>query len=231
LTSHPEFGHDTKATEVADAFPSQIKDRIVAITGISRGGLGGATALAIARQSPALLILIFRTQSKLDEVISDIKSINSTVPVKAVVVDLAWQASVRKAAEEIKSLASHIDLLINNAGLHLNKRSHSPEGIETQLAANHVGPFLLTNLLTDQLLAAAKRSPPGATRVVNVSSVVHRSSPFRFHDHNSEGWPVPADEVGTVYLYPKFLKKPVDGYVGVQTYSHTKTANILFTVC
>lgn len=199
------------------------------VTGVSRGGIGGGAVLAFARQSPSLLILVSRTQSKLDEVTADIKAINPAVSVKSVVVDLASQASVRKGAEEIKSSTSRIDLFINNAGMNVRKRAYSPEGIESQLATNHIGPFLLTNLLRDQLLAAAKDSAPGATRIVNVSSAGHRSSPFRFHDYNNEGWPIPADEAGNAHLFPDAIKQPFDGYCGLLAYCHTKTANVLFS--
>ncbi|KAH7045278.1 hypothetical protein B0J12DRAFT_603545 [Macrophomina phaseolina] len=224
------FGHSTKASEVANVFADRIKGRIIAITGVSRSGLGGAAARALADHDPELLILVSRTQSKLDEVIADIKAVKPHVNVKSVLVDLISQVSVRKAAEEIKALAPRLDILINNAGLTVFERKYSPEGVETQLAANHLGPFLLTNLLKDRLLAAAKNSLPGATRIINVASETHRACPFRFHDYNSEGKPIPPEEVGSVHLWPSAFQRIEDGYMGFQTYSHTKTANILFTV-
>ncbi|KAH7026788.1 hypothetical protein B0J12DRAFT_704891 [Macrophomina phaseolina] len=204
----------------------------VAITGVARGGIGGVTAVALAKGDPELLILVSRTQAKLDEIISDIKAIKANANVKSVLVDLTSQASVRKAAEEIKAIATRLDLLINNAGFAVYKRQYSPEGIESQLAGNHIGPFLLTNLLRDRLVAAAQASSTlGATRVVSVASEVHRASPFRFHDYNNEGWPIPAEEAGTLYAWPPFYIKPgPDGYSGAQAYGHSKTANILFTV-
>ncbi|GME32080.1 Short-chain dehydrogenase/reductase SDR [Neofusicoccum parvum] len=230
MTSHPEFGHDTKATEVADAFSRQIKDRIVAITGISRGGIGGATALAFAKHDPALLILISRTQSKLDEIAADINMMKPKIKVKCVLVDLVSQASVRHAADEVRSLTTRIDILINNAGLTSFKRKWSPERIDVQLAGNHIGPFLLTNLLMDRILAAASASPPGSTRVINVSSGAHRMAPFRFHDYNLEGKPVPPEEEDKLAGWPEELRTPVDGYVSFHAYCQSKTASVLFTV-
>lgn len=248
MTSHSEFGHNTTAAEVADAFDGQIKGRIgtplllqlqstktdflvpVAITGVSKGGLGGAAALEFAKHDPELLILVSRTQSKLEQIIADIKAIKPNANVKFVLVDLLSQASVRRAAEEINALAPRLDILVNNAALTVYKRQYSPEGIEAQLAANHIGPFLLTNLLKDRLVAAAKHSPAGATRVVNVSSEGHRASPFRFHDYNCEGKPVPPDEADTLQHWPEIFRQPAaDGYLGFQAYSQSKTANILFT--
>ncbi|KAB2572650.1 Retinol dehydrogenase 12 [Lasiodiplodia theobromae] len=236
MASHAEFGHDTKATEVADAFPSQIKGRVVLITGVSRGGIGGAAALAFARHSPSLLILVSRTQSKIDEVVSDIRAIDPSVSVKTVLVDLTSQASVRAAAEKIQALTPRIDLLVNNAGMYVSKRGYSPEGIERQLAANHVGPFLLTNLLRPQLLAAAKDAPAGATRIVNVSSEGHRMQPFRFSDYNGEKVnqeELPEEERINPAMkdhLPPFILEPEEGYVAFMAYGQSKTANVLFTV-
>ncbi|KAL1649125.1 hypothetical protein SLS58_001697 [Diplodia intermedia] len=234
MTSHPEFGHDTKASDVADTFANQINGRVVVITGVSRGGLGGGAALAIARHNPSLLILVSRTQSKLDDIMGDMKAANPSIgpALKTVLVDLTSQATVRRAAGEIQALTPRIDLLINNAGFFLKKRSFSPEGIENQLAGNHIGHFLLTNLLKDQLVAAAKDAAPGATRVVNVSSEGHRSQPFRFHDYNIEGKPVPPEEATppAMEFIPKSLLAPTDGYIGFVAYGQSKTANVLFSV-
>ncbi|KAL1613819.1 hypothetical protein SLS56_012231 [Neofusicoccum ribis] len=202
----------------------------LAITGISRGGIGGATALAFAKHDPALLILISRTQSKLDEIAADINMMKPKMKVKCVLVDLVSQASVRHAADEVRSLTTRIDILINNAGLTSFRRKWSPERIDVQLAGNHIGPFLLTNLLMDRILAAAIASPPGSTRVINVSSGAHRLAPFRFHDYNLEGKPVPPEEEDKLAGWPEALRKPVDGYVSFHAYCQSKTASILFTV-
>ncbi|GME48495.1 Short-chain dehydrogenase/reductase SDR [Neofusicoccum parvum] len=179
-----------------------------------------------------LLILVSRTQSRIDEVITSITSIKPNANVKSVLVDLVSQASVRQAADEIKALTPRIDVLINNAGFTVYKRQTSPEGIESQLAGNHIGPFLLTNLLLDHLVAGAEASQqPGMTRIINLSSIGHRFSPFRFHDYNTEGKPVPPEEQSDrLSAFPPVLSKPVDGYVGFQAYNQSKTANVLFTV-
>ncbi|EOD52624.1 putative retinol dehydrogenase protein [Neofusicoccum parvum UCRNP2] len=171
-------------------------------------------------------------QKRIDEVITSITSIKPNANVKSVLVDLVSQASVRQAADEIKALTPHIDVLINNAGFTVYKRQTSPEGIESQLAGNHIGPFLLTNLLLDHLVAGAEASQqPGMTRIINLSSIGHRFSPFRFHDYNTEGKPVPPEEQSDrLSAFPPVLSKPVDGYVGFQAYNQSKTANVLFTV-
>jgi NAD(P)-dependent dehydrogenase (short-subunit alcohol dehydrogenase family) len=82
-------------------------------------------------------------------------------------VDLADLGSVRKAAAQAGSLGP-IDVLVNNAGVMAPPYSRTVDGLESQLATNHFGPFLLTGLLLPQLVAS------NAARVVTVSSQMHR---------------------------------------------------------
>ena len=94
--------------------------------------------------------------------------------------DLASQASVRAAAATINSLVTKIDILINNGAIMACPYAKSIDGIEMQFATNHVGHFLLTNLLIGKLLKAE------GPRVINVSSVAHVSGSIRFEDVNFE---------------------------------------------
>lgn len=145
-------------------------------------------------------------------------------------VDLGLQSSVRDAARAISSLTSTLDLLINNAGVVVTTRQTTPDGIERQFATNHLGPFLLTNLLLPLLLKAAETKPAGATRVVSLSSAGHRLSPIRFSDVNFTGkTQVPPEEDHVKPLAGAFAKTTEDGYNGIVTYAQSKTANILFT--
>jgi NAD(P)-dependent dehydrogenase (short-subunit alcohol dehydrogenase family) len=107
---------------------------------------------------------------------------NSTIEVTFVEIDLADNSSVRKAAAKIKATTNKIDKLINNAGIMgVETFSTSKDGIETQFATNHVGHFLLTNLLMGELVAAAK----GAT-IVNLSSKGHELAEVNLEDPNFE---------------------------------------------
>lgn len=148
---------------------------------------------------------------------------------QSVILDLMSQDSVRKASVEIAKLAPHIDILINNAGFMTPKRQLTTEGIEAQFGANHIGHFLFTNLLMPQLLSAAKSNGPGATRVVNLTSLGHRLSPIRFHDYNFEGKEIPQEEQHPP-LPPMFAKGAQGAYNGYVSYGQAKTANILFSV-
>ncbi|KAF9630440.1 Short-chain dehydrogenase/reductase SDR [Lasiodiplodia theobromae] len=240
MTSHPDWGIRTKATDAARAFSSQIKDRYILITGVSRTSIGEALALAIAAQGPALLILASRTRSRLDEVAAEIRSIRPATAVMTVQVDLLSQDSVRRAAAQISAAVPRLDVLVNNAGMVTQTRRTSPDGVEAQFATNHLGPFLLTNLLAPKLLAAAGvvaaaadgHGSVASARVVNVSSLGLRLSPVRFHDYNVEGKEVPPEERGPPDdKVPKgFIAASEDGYRGFVAYGQSKTANVLFAV-
>ena len=93
-------------------------------------------------------------------------------------------------------------MLVNNAGLVLSARTETKDGFESTFAINHLGPFLLTRLLTDRLVASAP------ARVVNVASTAHRSARrgMGFDDLQSR-----------------------QRYRGMQVYGRSKLANILFT--
>ena len=81
--------------------------------------------------------------------------------------DLASFESIRAFVARFKSQYKRLDILVNNAGLSMEKLTFTTDQIETTFGVNHLGPFLLTNLLLDLL-----NSTPHS-RIVNVSSVVH----------------------------------------------------------
>ncbi|MCJ1396869.1 hypothetical protein MMC11_000059 [Xylographa trunciseda] len=229
MTSHPNFDRTTTSTEVARVFSGQIKGKNVVITGVSPKSLGEAMALSIASQNPLHLILASRTKKNLDVVISKIQESFPLVSVKAILVDLSSQESVKQAAVQINSLVNQIDVLINNAGLMVPERQVTKDGIELQLATNHIGPFLLTNLLMPKLVAAARGSPANSTRVINVTSSLHSISPFRLHDPNFEGKDLPLAERPPPGLPPSLYNEG-DVYPGFIAYAQCKTANILMSV-
>ncbi|KAK5675008.1 hypothetical protein LTS10_012420 [Elasticomyces elasticus] len=227
------WGQETTGTEVAEAFDSNIRGRTVLITGISPKSLGESTALAIARHGPAKLILASRTMSKLQQVSDKIAELESIIQPELVVIDLSSQTSIREAAKRINALTSHLDVLINNAAVVTSERKESAEGIELQFATNHLGPWLLTSLLTPLLIAGAKSTGhPGTTRIVNVSSLGYRLSPVRFSDYNFEGKPVPPEEQPSSSIPSHMQPDPAAGrpYYVFTAYGQSKTANILHAV-
>lgn len=133
---------------------------------------------------------------------------------------------MRSAAAHIISTIGDrsLDVLFDNAGINVSKRELSGEGTELQFATNHIGPFLLTNLLLPLL------SRSGDGRVVITSSEAHRISPVRFSDYNLEaGKLVPRNEEPRREL-PEGMLRGDGEYDGAVAYGQSKTANVLFAV-
>lgn len=203
---------------------------IVLITGAGLKGIGGATAEAFASQMPATLIVSGRSKAKLQDMVSALNKAYPNVHVKSLVMDLSSQASVRAAAKEVRAYPENIDILINNAGVALADKRLSEDGIELQLATNHVGPFLFTNLIIEKLLAAAKANPKGSTRIINLTSLGYIFSPIRFSDYNFEKIEVPEEEQPNREAITQFglpLGEPPFG--SWEAYGQSKTAAILFS--
>ena len=127
----------------------------VLITGPSLGGIGAEAALSIADGEPMQLILAGRSEAKIKPVIDQIKAINPKVDVLFVPLDLSDNTSVRRAAEVINNNIEVLDVLINNAGvMAIKDYTKSVDGYEMHFASNHLGHFLLTNLLMSKIVAA-----------------------------------------------------------------------------
>jgi NAD(P)-dependent dehydrogenase (short-subunit alcohol dehydrogenase family) len=158
----------------------------VLITGVSPNSIGEGLALALAAHQPGMLILASRTLSKIRVISRTIHASHPSVNVQEVVVDLSSLTSVREAADCCKRIlekeGKRLDVLFNNAGINLSERRLTEGGVEMQFATNHLGPFLLTNLLLP-FMSTGK----GGTRVVNTSSETHRISPVRFSDVSPVG--------------------------------------------
>jgi NAD(P)-dependent dehydrogenase (short-subunit alcohol dehydrogenase family) len=176
-----------------------MRGRTCLVTGANRG-LGKETALGLARRG-ANVVLLGRDPSRLVEAGDDIKRASGGSEISHVVVDLGSLKSVRAAADEIARRFRAIDVLVNNAGVNLKRRVISPDGYEMTLAVNHLGPFLLTNLLLPLLRAGAP------SRIVNVTSWFERLGRIDFEDINAE------------------RKR----YNALRAYYQSKLANALFT--
>ncbi|KAF8891617.1 hypothetical protein CPB84DRAFT_1683279 [Gymnopilus junonius] len=201
----PPYDTNTTAQELVNDYASIIKGKVILTTGVSPGSLGAAFVEYIAKAQPALLILAGRDPTKTDKTASAITSSNPGVKTRFLKVDLSSFQSVRDAAAELNSWSDvpFIDVLVNNAGIMAVPYGLSVDGFERQLASNHLGHFLFTNLIIDKILAS--KTP----RIVNISSSTHRFSPFRFKDYNFDG--------GKTY-------HPWRGY------GQSKTANMLMAI-
>lgn len=164
--------------------------------------MGAGSALALATAGPHQLILLGRSESKVNPVMDEIATIDSSILTKFVQIELDSQESVRDAAKIINSTVTHVDYLLNVAGIMATDTYQtSKEGIELQLAVNHIGHFLLTNLIAAKL--------DRGSRIISVSSVGHYVGPVRFDDYNFKNGKV----------YDKW-----------QAYGQAKSANVLFAV-
>lgn len=144
--------------------------KTVLITG-GNSGIGKATAKQLAQQSWNVIIAA-RSSDKAQQAIQDIKKDVPNAAITHLQVDLSNLDSVRQLADKVKSQYASLDVLINNAGGLWKERSETPIGIEYSFAANHLGHFLLTNLLLEPLRNAK------AARIINVSSEMHRLAKF-----------------------------------------------------
>jgi NAD(P)-dependent dehydrogenase (short-subunit alcohol dehydrogenase family) len=178
--------------------PSQT-GKLAVITGAT-GGLGYETALELARAG-AEVLLTGRNEQKGSVAVERIQRAEPSAKVRFEMLDLASLASVHEFATRMIANGRPLDLLVNNAGvMDLPDRRLTEDGFEMQFGTNHLGHFALTGLLLP-LLRAAK-----TPRVVNVSSVAHRSGKIDFGNLQGER---------------KYKSWPA--------YQQTKLANLLFT--
>jgi NAD(P)-dependent dehydrogenase (short-subunit alcohol dehydrogenase family) len=140
--------------------------KVVLITG-GTSGIGKAAATALAGMG-ATVVITGRNEERGKRALQEIREESGNDGVELILADLTVQDEVRRLAEELRERHNQLEVLVNNAGLVLSERTETPDGIETQLAINHLAPFLLTNLLLDLL----KESAP--SRIVTVSSDAHR---------------------------------------------------------
>lgn len=172
--------------------------RVCVVTGAT-AGMGQAAAMELAR-SGASVVLVARSRQRAERTRVEVARAAGHERLGVVLADLSVQAQVRAAAAEIMDRWPAVHVLINNAAVYTRRYQETVDGIEMQLAVNHLAPFLLTSLLLDRLRAGA----PG--RVVTVSSGAHRFAAPRWDD-------------------PGMRR----GYNGLRQYSNTKLYNVLFT--
>ncbi|KAF2230785.1 NAD(P)-binding protein [Viridothelium virens] len=177
LTSNyslPQFDWASTGSEVVDVFKDRVKNRIVVITGPASGSIGGSTVFSLASAFPSIIVLVSRSLS-VGPVIDAIRfRYGENAPIiHFVSCDLSSQPSVREAAANISRLVPRIDILINNAATPPGPYQESGEGIELQFATNHVGHFLLTNLLMPRILNGPRAVDSPKPRIVTVSSSAH----------------------------------------------------------
>ena len=177
---------------------SDLKGKTVLITGAT-AGIGYETALGVAKLG-AHVVLVGRNPEKTKRVCDELKAATGNQQIDFLLADLSLLADVRKVAAEFLSRFGILHVLINNVGAINLKREVTKEGHELTFAMNHLGLFLLSELLTPALQKGAP------SRIIVLSSDAHRASGLDFDDLQSER-----------------------GYSSFRAYARSKLMNLLFT--
>ncbi|KAG1670481.1 Retinol dehydrogenase 14 [Nymphon striatum] len=178
---------------------ASMKGKTVIITG-ANSGLGKVTASELAKRG-ARVICACRDLTSGRRAIEEIRKYVKSGDLVLQHLDLASFSSIHAFSQEVLSCEPRIDVLINNAGVYSPPYSLTENGFEMQLGINHVGHFLLTNLLLPKLQL-------GPSRIIIVASSLYK--------------------YGNIYL--EFLKKPESyAFNRKKGYSDSKLANVLFS--
>ncbi len=182
----------------SDADANAMVGKVCMVTGANTG-IGKVTALELAKVW-AKVVMVCRNPQKGEAAKKEIEEASGSNNVDLMIADLSSLKAVRQLASDFRKKYDRLHVLVNNAGAIIKKRIVAEEGFEAQFALHVLTPFLLTNLLLDELKASAP------ARVINVSSKMHFFAKMDFDDLQGE-------------------KK----YSGFGIYGRTKLANILLS--
>ena len=190
-----KFGAESTAEEVTEGI--DLTGKVAVVTG-GNSGLGYETMRVLAMRG-AHVICTARTMEKAEKACASIEG--KATPV---VMELTDYASITRCTESIKAISPSIDMLICNAGIMMLPELEVVNGVEKQFAVNHLGHFLFTTQLMDQVKAAEQG------RIVIVSSMGYQWAP--------EGG-IAFDDLASS-----------NGYDATKTYGQSKLANALFAL-
>ncbi|KAG7154554.1 retinol dehydrogenase 11-like [Homarus americanus] len=176
---------------------ARLDGKTVIITG-SNTGIGKETARDLSRRG-ARVVMLCRDLQKAKVTAEEIhQETGNTVGIYQL--DLASLESIRNTANTLKDTEPNIHILINNAGVMMCPRWETKDGFEMQLGTNHLGHFLLTLLLLDQIKASAP------ARIITVSSIAHTQGRMHWEDLQMK-----------------------ERYEAKEAYCQSKLANVLFS--
>jgi len=176
-----------------------LRGKTALVTG-ANSGIGFEASVTLAGLG-AEVVMVARDKAKGEAAVAEVTRRSGRAPAGLLLCDFSSQGSIRDLAREYRAAHSRLDILINNAGGVSTKRRVTADGIEQTFAVNHLGYFLLTNLLLDRVVASAP------SRIVNVASVGHFRGTLDFED------------IGFAN----------GGYSVMNAYARSKLANVLFT--
>ncbi|MFZ0544395.1 MAG: SDR family oxidoreductase, partial [Candidatus Promineifilaceae bacterium] len=188
-------------------FPPSLHNPPMNQTAIVTGatsGIGRTTALELAKQG-LTVILAVRNEQKAKKTTAEIRHQAGHDRVNYLLVDFSSQAQIRRMAAQFLSQYGRLNILINNAGTINILRRETEDGLEETFAVNHLGYFLLTNLLLDRLIESG--TADSHARIINVSSSSHWDGRLDFDNLQLQR-----------------------GYSWRKAYGNAKLANILFTI-
>ena len=177
---------------------ADLTGKTVLITGAT-SGIGLQTSVRLA-QLGASLVMVGRDPAKTAAKVDEVRKRSRATSVESLLCDFSSQERIRALAEEFRAGHERLHILVNNAGAVFANRTLTGDGIEATFALNHLGYFLLTQLLLDLLVKSAP------ARVINVASAAHYRGTMDFDDLGFER-----------------------GYKIMRAYSRSKLANVLFT--
>ena len=216
--------HIPTGEEVVRKFRSRVEGQTIVITGVSDGSIGAVAAKAFAAAAePEQIFLLARSEPRVAPVLEAITQSNMKVQARFVSIDMMELSSVRRAAARVLALAPQIHILMNFASIFVKPEYiQSAQGVEQHFATNHLGHFLLTNLLVPSLLTAG----PGA-RVVQLSSNSYAIRPFLIENYNFQDgktyhpWEAYSQADSACILFARELshRLKAHGHVGLGVFS------------
>ena len=174
-----------------------VRGKTALVTGAT-SGIGLEASVELARRG-ARVLMVGRDRGRTDAAVAAVAARSGAKDIQSLLCDLSSQGEIRKLAEVILARREPLHVLVNNAGGVHKTRQLTVDGIEATFATNHLGYFLLTNLLRDLLVKSAP------ARVVTVASIGHRRGTLDFDDLGFER-----------------------GYGVMKAYARSKLANVLF---
>lgn len=175
-----------------------MKDQSIAVITGATSGIGKATAYGLASQGYTLA-LIGKDEKRGSRIRGDLRDRYPNIGVEFEAIDLSSISEVKCLSSSLTQRYDQIDILINNAGRRYDSYRSNSEGIELTFATNHLGHFVLSNLLLPALVKSGKG------RVITISSIAHHSADLNYP------W-IPSREIYNRHL----------------SYANSKLANILF---
>lgn len=181
----------------------KLAGKVALVTGANTG-IGRVTALELAKRGANVVVGV-RSVDKVKDLIGEARSATGREAIAALPIDLADFASIRSFASALLQRGEPLHLLINNAGV-AGARGRTKSGFELLWGVNHVGTFLLTQLLLERVLQSASAQAPA--RIVTVASRAHYQCKKLDLD---------------------LVQRPTQTVAALPEYAASKLANVLFS--